>query len=63
MESIDALAEAINEWSGGIVLVSHDFRLISQVAEQILLCEGGKISPWEGSIEAYKERLRKTVKL
>ena len=31
IETIDALAEAINEFNGGMILVSHDFRLINQV--------------------------------
>ena len=31
MESIDALAEAINCFEGGMILVSHDFRLVHQV--------------------------------
>ncbi|KAF9547320.1 P-loop containing nucleoside triphosphate hydrolase protein [Agrocybe pediades] len=35
MESIDALATAIKEFEGGVVIVSHDFRLISQVAEEL----------------------------
>ncbi|PBK66913.1 P-loop containing nucleoside triphosphate hydrolase protein [Armillaria solidipes] len=35
MESIDALAKAIKEFEGGVVIVSHDFRLISQVAEEL----------------------------
>ncbi|CAO3628785.1 unnamed protein product [Cunninghamella blakesleeana] len=63
MESIDSLAEAINAFSGGVVLVSHDFRLISQVAQQIWHCNNGHVEPFEGSISEYKEKLRKNVKL
>ena len=38
-ETIDALADAINKFQGGLVLVSHDFRLINQVAKEIWVCE------------------------
>ena len=31
IECIDSLAEAIKKFQGGLVLVSHDFRLIDQV--------------------------------
>jgi ATP-binding cassette subfamily F protein 2 len=58
IETIDALAEAINEFNGGVVLVSHDFRLISQVADEIWLCENQKVRKWPHDILAYKNQLR-----
>nr|CAD7404575.1 unnamed protein product [Timema poppensis] len=61
METIDALAEAINEFDGGMVLVSHDFRLISQVAEQIWVCENGMVTKWNGDILSYKEHLKAKI--
>ncbi|KAJ9594202.1 hypothetical protein L9F63_014362 [Diploptera punctata] len=61
METIDALADAINEFDGGMVLVSHDFRLISQVAEEIWVCEKGKVTKWQGDILTYKEHLKEKI--
>lgn len=57
METIDSLADAINDFEGGLVLVSHDFRLISQVAEEIWICEHQKVTKWEGDIIGYKDTL------
>merc|ERR1719209_1132408 len=59
IETIDALAEAINEFDGGMVLVSHDFRLIMQVAKEIWVCEKGTVTPWKGDIFSYKKTLKK----
>jgi len=59
MESIDALAEAINDFEGGMILVSHDFRLIQQVAKDIWVCEKQTITKWEGDIFGYKKFLKK----
>ncbi|GJN15412.1 hypothetical protein PR202_gb02325 [Eleusine coracana subsp. coracana] len=58
IETIDSLAEALNEWDGGLVLVSHDFRLINQVAHEIWVCENQAVTRWEGDIMAFKEHLR-----
>ncbi|KAH9919720.1 P-loop containing nucleoside triphosphate hydrolase protein [Fomitopsis serialis] len=43
MASIDALALAIKDYEGGVVIVSHDFRLISQVAEELWEVKDRKI--------------------
>jgi len=61
METIDALADAVRDFEGGLVLVSHDFRLINQVAKEIWVCEHGKVTKWKGDILSYKEHLRKKV--
>jgi ATP-binding cassette subfamily F protein 2 len=61
IETIDSLAEAIRDFEGGMVLVSHDFRLISQVAEEIWVCEHQKVTKWEGGILAYKDHLKKKL--
>ncbi|XP_014783204.1 ATP-binding cassette sub-family F member 2 [Octopus bimaculoides] len=61
IETIDALAEAINDFDGGMVLVSHDFRLISQVAQEIWVCQNQTITKWDKDIFSYKEYLAKNV--
>ncbi|RKO99305.1 hypothetical protein CXG81DRAFT_27931 [Caulochytrium protostelioides] len=58
ISDIDSLAAALKRYDGGVVLVSHDFRLISQVAEQIWVCDNGTVTLWTDSIEAYKKSLR-----
>ena len=62
MGSIDALANAIKEFEGGVVIVSHDFRLISQVADELWEVKDRKIvnlTKQDISIQDYKKILMK----
>merc|ERR1712135_197704 len=61
MQCIDSLANAINKFEGGLVLVSHDFRLIGQVAKEIWLCDKRSVKKWQGDIKSYKTELKKQV--
>ncbi|KAG6547312.1 hypothetical protein Mapa_011249 [Marchantia paleacea] len=66
MQSIDALADALDEFTGGVVLVSHDSRLISRVCEdeersEIWVVEDGTVSKFPGSFEEYKSDLIKEI--
>jgi len=61
MECIDALADAINCFNGGLVVVSHDFRLLAQVAKQIWVCDNKSITIWKGDIRSYKQSLVKKM--
>ena len=58
MESIDALALAVNAFEGGLVLVSHDMRLISQVAKEIWICDNKRITKYKGDIQSFKLDMR-----
>jgi len=57
MECIDALADGINNFNGGLVLVSHDFRLVAQVAKEIWICDNKTVRPFKGDIKDYKKQL------
>ncbi|KAJ6046437.1 hypothetical protein N7444_007691 [Penicillium canescens] len=56
--TIDSLADAINAYSGGVVVVSHDFRLLDKIAKDIMVCEHKTVRRWDGSIGEYKNYLR-----
>ena len=58
MESIDSLARMINSFKGGVVLVSHDMRLISQVAQEIWIVDRG-VKKYRGDIMKFKLNMRK----
>lgn len=60
MSSIDALAMAIKEFEGGVVIVSHDFRLLKAVAQEIWEVRDRTIvnlTKEDISIEDYKKIL------
>ncbi|RMZ70946.1 abc transporter atp-binding arb1 [Pyrenophora seminiperda CCB06] len=59
--TIDSLADAINAFSGGVVVVSHDFRLLDKIAKDIMVCEHKTVRRWDGTIGEYKNHLRKKM--
>ena len=61
MDMIDSLALAIKNYSGGLVLVSHDFRLIDKVCKEIWVCEDKGVRKFDGSIRDYKKELAKKM--
>lgn len=61
--TIDSLAVAINEFNGGVVVVSHDFRLLDKIAKDIFVVENQTATRWDSSIAEYKKKLAKNVVL
>ncbi|WP_170358085.1 ABC-F family ATP-binding cassette domain-containing protein [Ruegeria arenilitoris] len=57
IESREALVEALTEYSGAVVLVSHDMHLLSLVADRLWLVSDGTVKPFDGDLEAYRAML------
>mmetsp|Transcript_82044 Transcript_82044/g.129187 ORF Transcript_82044/g.129187 Transcript_82044/m.129187 type:complete len:620 (-) Transcript_82044:124-1983(-) len=65
LETIEGLAMALNKFEGGVVLVSHDDRLVSMVCDELWVVmpsttadKPGTVTVFEGSFDEYKEMLR-----
>ncbi len=59
LESIEALCEAINDFRGGILVVTHDARLIERTNMAIWICADKNVRPFNGTLEDYKEKIRR----
>ena len=57
MESREALVEALTEYSGAVILVSHDMHLLGLVADRLWLVKGGAVTPYTEDLEAYRRQL------
>ncbi|THD73485.1 ATP-binding cassette domain-containing protein [Thalassobius vesicularis] len=57
IESREALMEALNDYSGAVILVSHDMHLLSMVADRLWLVKDGTVKPFEDDLDAYRRLL------
>lgn len=62
MEGKEALATTLQQFDGGVLLVSHDRQLIAQSCNRFWLIEDGLLSEWHDA-EAVFERLRERTGL
>ncbi|KPM42566.1 Protein GCN20 [Neonectria ditissima] len=57
IEAMDALAEALNEFQGGVLMVSHDVTMLQAVCKSLWVCDGGTVEKFPGDVQAYKKRI------
>ncbi|KAJ4012915.1 ATP-binding cassette, regulator of translational elongation [Fusarium irregulare] len=57
IEAMDALAEALNEFQGGVLMVSHDVTMLQTVCTSLWVCDGGTVEKFPGDVQAYKKRI------
>jgi ATP-binding cassette subfamily F protein 3 len=51
----ESLAQALVDFEGGLVVVAHDRHLLSAATDQWMLVADGKVQPFEGDLDDYKE--------
>ncbi|KAI5949635.1 GCN20 [Candida margitis] len=62
-QGLDALAEAMRNFKGGILMVSHDVAIIDKVCNEIWVAENDTISKFPGNIHDYKKHILKAANI
>jgi ATP-binding cassette, subfamily F, member 3 len=57
IDSRAALIEAINDYAGAVVLISHDRYLIEACADRLWLVADGTVSPFDGDLDDYRRKV------
>jgi ATP-binding cassette subfamily F protein 3 len=57
IESRESLVHAINDYTGSVIIVSHDVHLVEMVADRLWLVKDGRVSNYESDIEDYRKKL------
>lgn len=61
MDTKEALGDALMDFEGAVIVISHDQEFLEKVVDQIWIAENKTVSVYEGTLEDYeKEILSKT---
>eukprot|EP00727_Mastigamoeba_balamuthi_P003784 m51a1_g13402 putative gcn20-type atp-binding cassette protein (2078) ;mRNA; f:15730-23292 len=61
MDTIEVLIEAIREFKGGVVIISHHQRLIEAACDQVWVVKDNEVTRFEGEFEDYKKDILRTM--
>jgi len=53
VDAREALVQALNEFNGAVILISHDRHMVELVADRLVLVDGGTAQPFNGAMEDY----------
>ena len=62
IDARDALVEALANFAGAVIVVSHDRHLLGLIADRLLLIDGGTANEFDGSLDDYRESVLTTAK-
>jgi ATP-binding cassette subfamily F protein 3 len=59
VDAREALVQALNAYSGAVVVVSHDRHMLALTADRLVLVDGGTATEYAGSLEDYTDLILK----
>jgi ATP-binding cassette subfamily F protein 3 len=62
IDSRNALIQALNEYTGAVILISHDRHLIEATADRLWLVKDGTVSNYDGDLEDYRNTIVQSSK-
>ena len=62
IEMRHALSASLQEFSGAMIIVSHDRHLLRTITDQFLLVSTGKITPFDGDLDDYADWVKNQAK-
>ncbi|MET0596437.1 MAG: ABC-F family ATP-binding cassette domain-containing protein [Mesorhizobium sp.] len=57
IDSREALVQALNDYSGAVILISHDPHLIEATADRLWLVKDGHVVPFDGDLADYRRAI------
>jgi ATP-binding cassette subfamily F protein 3 len=57
IEAREALVQAINDFKGAVILITHDWHLLELTVDRLWLVSGGTVEPFTGDLEDYRRHL------
>ncbi|MGN6582940.1 MAG: ABC-F family ATP-binding cassette domain-containing protein [Rhizobiaceae bacterium] len=55
IDSRESLVQALNDYSGAVLLISHDRHLIEATADRLWLVKDGAVRPYDGDMADYRQ--------
>ena len=53
VDAREALVQALNDYEGAVILISHDRHMVELTADRLVLVDGGTAAEYSGSMEDY----------
>lgn len=57
IEAMDALSTALQNFQGGVLMVSHDVTMLQNVCTSLWVCDKGTVEKFPGDVNAYKKKI------